>query len=739
MIDHKVRQKRDNGARPYPEAIWLEPEDEQVIMQTLAGVVKEDNLHVLAANICGDHLHLLLVCEEEEVPKIVGKLKAVCAKEYNRWKGNTTAITTRGHVHLSEETYGTAEITRGHVPLSKETDETAEITRGHVPLSKETDETATTRGPVHLSKEKEKSIPLWTQKFGCKEIIDNEQLQNTIDYIDHNRAKHKLPPHPTTSNKGTCPLVETIATFTCDIEQAFATEYKGGFDVVIGNPPYVRQELITPFKPFFEKQYKTFAGTADLYTYFIEKGVDELIHDKGLYSIIVGNKWMRARFASKLRLWMKEKEIVEMIDFGDLPVFENVAAYPVIITLKKKTSNTTNLFYACEPKSLNFGDLNLLVRNSRFKVDVNELQEDGWSLANRDTSTLIAKLKEVGTPLSQFVSKAIYYGIKTGFNDAFVIDGSKRDELIKADPKSAEIIKPFLAGRDVKRFYLDFQDAHLILIPSGFTNAKRGSSEPEQYLASIYPAVFSHLEKYEAQCRKRYDQGEYWWELRACAYYEAFEKTKIEVASISIKPAFSMSYDGHYSNDKTTIVGSDSKALLGVLNSAVSYFFIKNTASTKSGGFFEYKPMYISQFPIPKDIEKPALIELVDKIETELKNSNQTVAGFLQLLQSKFDLEKPSTKLQQWPSLDFKGFLAEVEKGRKASASTRGHVPLSKKEDYIPLPLAEQAQWMAYFNDEKAKANALQSEIDRIDKEIDAMVYQLYGLTPEEIAIVEQS
>lgn len=703
MIDHKVRLKRDNGTRPYPEAIWLELEDERIIAQTVAEIVKEDRLNVLALNICGDHMHLLLVCEEEEVPKIVGKIKAVSAKQYNRYVGKTNPASD------SDSDPDSDIATRGHVPLSKtRTEDASSETRGHVPLAKSVP--VTNIDLVTSSDPKSKSVPLWTQKFGCKDITSHEQLKNTVNYIENNRAKHELPHDKALQNH--------INSMVCGFDDAFDTEYKGGFDVVIGNPPYVRQELITPFKPYLEQHYQTFAGTADLYTYFIEMGVDKLIGDKGLYSIIVGNKWMRARFASKLRVWMKEKEIIELIDFGDLPVFENVAAYPVIVTLKKKTANADDFFYACEPKSLDFDDLNLLVKNTQFKVDSKELQDDGWSLVNKGTSDLLGKLKKAGTPLTQYVDKAIYRGILTGFNDAFVIDSSKREELIKADPKSAEIIKPFLAGRDVKRYYLDFQDRYLIFTRRGIDLSEY--SAISEYLETFRSNLEPKPKDWKGDWKGRKPGSYKWYEIQdSIDYYQEFEKTKIEVASISIKPAFSMSYDGHYSNDKTTIIGSDSKALLAILNSAVSYFFIKNTASTKSGGFFEYKPMYISQFPIPKDIEKPQLIAHAGRIETNLKNLNQTISDFLSLLQSNFDLPKPSTKLQQWHSLDFKSFLAELKKAK------------------VELTLPDEAKWMKYFNEEKAKANALQAEIDRIDKEIDRMVYQLYGLTEEEIKIVE--
>ena len=228
MITHKVREKRDNGLRPKAQPVWLEPEDELHITKTVAEIVKEDDLNALAYNICGDHMHLLVVCEEEEVPQIVGKIKASeLQRDTISETGNTTAIAIT--------------TTRGHVPLSEK------------------------------KKEKEKSTPLWTQKFGCKEITDSVQLGNTIEYIRNNRLKHELPSHAPSNNKGINPLVEkkdplveTIETFTCSYEHAYRTEYKGGFDVVIGNPPYVHLEAIKEvsdyslLSQFLEQHYANF-------------------------------------------------------------------------------------------------------------------------------------------------------------------------------------------------------------------------------------------------------------------------------------------------------------------------------------------------------------------------------------------------------------------------------------------------------------------------------------------------
>lgn len=508
-------------------------------------------------------------------------------------------------------------------------------------------------------------------------------------------------------------------------QEQFPTVFeKGGFDVVIGNPPYVRQELIAPFKPFLKKRYQTFAGTADLYTYFIEMGVDTLINNKGFYSIIVGNKWMRARFASKLRLWMKEKEIVELVDFGDLPVFKNVAAYPVIVTLKKKASNSSNLFYACEPKDLAFDDLNLLVKSTQYKVDADMLQDDGWSLVSKDSSYLLAKLKKVGITLSQYVNQAIYRGVLTGLNDAFVIDGNKKEELIKSDPNCAEVIKPFVAGRDIKRYRVDYKDTYLILLPSGYTNSKCQNENGWDYIAQNLPSIANHLLNYKDQLIKRSDQGEYWWELRACAYYDEFEKQKLLLPDISTRGNFVLdSTDGYFVVNTAYIIGNADKYLLGILNSKLVTFYYKNISPTVRGGYLRFIYQYLVDIPIakPENRKKQEFVSLIEGLQSKINIGATISKDFIKLLQSKFPIDKPSKKLQNWPQLDFKGFLAELKKKK------------------VKLSLDEEAEWLTYFNKKKTEANALQAEIDRVNKQIDQMVYELYGLSEEEINIVEAS
>ncbi len=204
MVDYKVREKRDNGVRPDANPIWLNAEDELLITKVIAEIVKEDQLNILAYNICGDHMHLLLVCEVDEVPKIMQKVKGRTSRAYHK---------------------------------NKEQDKEFSSDKGLKPL-------AQTPSLV----EKENSVHLWTQKFGCKEITGEEQLRNAVGYIQTNRDKHKL--QPIIDNKGVNSLVAEIESMCCDYEYAFRPEYKGGFDVVIGNPPYVRQEMLGEIKPY---------------------------------------------------------------------------------------------------------------------------------------------------------------------------------------------------------------------------------------------------------------------------------------------------------------------------------------------------------------------------------------------------------------------------------------------------------------------------------------------------------
>ena len=329
--------------------------------------------------------------------------------------------------------------------------------------------------------------------------------------------------------------IERINPF--DWEREFGEVFRrGGFDVVIGNPPYVRQEGLGKFKGYFQKHYKVYQGTADLYTYFVERGVSHL-RKGGIFSYIVANKWMRVNYGLPMRKWLKKQCIEEIIDFGDLQVFQGATTYPCIIRISKR--ELRRKFDVTQVKTLEFQKLEDYVREKHYSVNQSTLDDSGWSLVDEGTHALLDKLKRIGIPLGDYVEGKVYYGIKTGLNDAFVIDAQAREMLIAQDPKSLELIKPFLAGRDVKRYQQPESDKYLILMPRGWTKARSNNAkDASRWLMESYPAIANHLLPFAEAAQKRYDKGEYWWELRACDYYDEFGKPKIIYPNICKQPEF---------------------------------------------------------------------------------------------------------------------------------------------------------------------------------------------------------
>jgi hypothetical protein len=232
------------------------------------------------------------------------------------------------------------------------------------------------------------------------------------------------------------------------------------------------------------------------------------------------------------------------------------------------------------------------------------------------------KLKRKGIPLGDYVKGKIYRGVLTGLNEAFVIDEATKARLLAEDPRSAEIIKPFLAGRDVKRYQAPKGDKYLILFPKGWTTEKVGKLiEQEAFdgLKHLYPAIARHLEPFADQARKRADQGDYWWELRACDYYQEFEKEKIVYQVFQVKPAFFFDENGFIANNAVWIIPEGNKTLLGILNSKMGWFLIKNYCTAIQNGY-QLISKYLMQIPIPlKRMEKIEL--LVEEIQDSKRST----------------------------------------------------------------------------------------------------------------------
>ncbi|MEI8167514.1 MAG: Eco57I restriction-modification methylase domain-containing protein, partial [Chloroflexales bacterium] len=319
-----------------------------------------------------------------------------------------------------------------------------------------------------------------------------------------------------------------------------------GFDAVIGNPPYVRQEQLGPLKAYFQAAYpETYHGVADLFVYFFHQGV-KLLREGGKLGFIASNSWLRANYATPLRTFLRQQVTVEqLIDLGDNRVFADAPdLYPAIPLVRKATPPAD---HTAQVATFSRGEgVKAFERQIAAKlapVSIHDQQDSGWQLGTATQRHVLAKLMAGGTPLGDVVDGRLYSGVKTGLNEAFIIDQATHDLLVRADPGYAKVIKPLLRGEDLRPWYQENEGRWLILFPNHWTAQTFGAGLDEATawtkLRERHPFIAAHLEPFAAAGRARGDQGQYWWELRPCDYYAEFDQPKIIWPDISKFPRFS--------------------------------------------------------------------------------------------------------------------------------------------------------------------------------------------------------
>ncbi|MDU9716739.1 class I SAM-dependent DNA methyltransferase [Helicobacter pylori] len=434
-----------------------------------------------------------------------------------------------------------------------------------------------------------------------------------------------------------------------------------GFDCIIGNPPYIRQEQIKDIKPLLQKQYPDFYNsTADIYTYFFALAF-HLLKDKGFSAFITSNKYARAKYGAKLREWLlKKTTIVSYMELNALKVFESAAVDTSIISFIKQTPPKENSFNYYEPTPNDKDDLK---STPSLSMKQNALSTESFIFANATLLDLRDKIESIGTPLKDWDIQ-INYGIKTGANEAFIIPTEKREEILNACKTQEErerterLIKPILRGKDIKRYSYEWAGEWLINTHNGYTSALKSKIPPIDI--EKYPATKAHLDAHWDTIATRCDQGDTPYHLRNCAYLEDFEKEKIVYPCIMAKePCFVYEEKGFYAPAPANIITGDKieiKYITALLNSKCIYFAMRKFYM--GGGIEgELKTNNLEKIPIPQITEKNQ--ELVRKITDGTKQ-----------------------------------ILALKEKDPKANTQ-------------------------------------------KLEKEIDALVYQLYNLTDEEIKTIE--
>lgn len=391
-----------------------------------------------------------------------------------------------------------------------------------------------------------------------------------------------------------------------------------GFDCIIGNPPYIRQEQIKDLKPLLEKQYQDFYNsTADIYTYFFALSY-HLLKEKGFSAFITSNKYTRAKYGAKLREWLlKKTTIVSYMELNALKVFESAAVDTSIIHFIKQPPLKESDFKYYEPTPDDKDDLK---STPYLSMKQNALSTESFIFANATLLDLRDKIESVGTPLKDWDIQ-INYGIKTGANEAFIIPTEKRDEILNACKTQEErerterLIKPILRGKDIKRYSYEWAGEWLINTHNGYTSNLKSKIPPIDI--EKYPATKAHLDAHYDTIATRCDQGDTPYHLRNCAYLEDFEKEKIVYPETSQGAYFIYENSGIFLEKTVFMIVSDAynlKLLTALLNSKLITFYFKNFCGGcilgKSG--YQYNKHALEKIPIPQITEKNQ--ELADKI-----------------------------------------------------------------------------------------------------------------------------
>ena len=420
-----------------------------------------------------------------------------------------------------------------------------------------------------------------------------------------------------------------------------------GFDCVIGNPPYIQLQKMGADADALQKMnYETYERTGDIYCLFYEMGM-KLLKPGALLSFITSNKWMRAGYGKSLREHLSSKyNPTLLIDFANNKLFDSATVLVNILSLEKCGNQGHTLSCSVED-GFDVSKLSDYVQTravlSRFS------SSESWSILSDIERSIKAKIEAIGTPLKKWDIQ-INYGIKTGFNDAFTIDSTKRKDILDAcqteeeRQRTAEIIRPILRGRDIKRYGYEWADQFIIAtFPSRQYNIDDYPTLKEFLLSFGFERLEQTGKEYiidgeKVKARKKTSNK--WFETQdSISYWDEFSKPKIVWGNLNTRGSYAMAPENMFINAPACMIVPGSRYLLAMLNSKVADYYIRNLGVVRNGGFFEYKPMFVEQIPVPLPREEVvASIEVVFNSDAsdELKNSRleeiiESLFGFTEL------------------------------------------------------------------------------------------------------------
>jgi len=390
---------------------------------------------------------------------------------------------------------------------------------------------------------------------------------------------------------------------------------KKGFDIVIGNPPFVEHKKLRKISSVLKNEYITYSGTADLYVYFYEKGIN-LLSENGVLCLISSNKFVKTNYGLNLRKFLLNYRINSIVDFTRVHIFDALVS-SCIMVIQKVSFDNNNIVYIPTNDEIDISGLRGFILNNKIIVNQNSLTPDLWLLDNADLEYLKNKIDSNSTLMKDIEGVNVYRGVTTGYNPAFIIDNEERKYFINFDKKNEKIIKPLLQGRNIKKWNYFSTQEYLL-------NTEFDIDIPNDF---IY--IYKHLLSFENQLKVRSDQGRNWWNLRPCQYYSKFENEKIIWGLTADKWAFAYDDQKHYLPSNGYILTSEVipiKYLLSILNSRLMEFYFGFIGVMTAGGAFTLKHSTIQELPVKLNVNYNVIITLADFIIKEKKQNKDTSA-----------------------------------------------------------------------------------------------------------------
>ena len=462
--------------------------------------------------------------------------------------------------------------------------------------------------------------------------------------------------------------------------------------------------------------FETYNKSADLYCLFTEKGYS-LLKEGGMQSFIMPNKWMLVSYGKELRKFMAKTDLQQIINFGDVQFFDEATIYVCIFVTRKSDDNKGDVLALSLNQKTYHGDFLGEVPSQLAAYPSESFGEKEWIIQPKAHYEILRKMQK-GIALKD-MPISINYGIKTGYNDAFFIDEATWERLIAEDPKSSELIKPLLRGRDIQTWIPEWDGLYLINPHNGVKDAELAAINIDDY-----PVIKQHLDKFYDKLSKRIDKGVTPYNLRNCDYIGEFSKPKIMYPNMTSLFPFIYDEKGFFGNDKTFMITANDesvnlKYITAILNSKLCKLWIWYNCPELQGGTREIRKVYFENFRIPFDDNQQFLAEKTDQQMEHVRQLQEKRSRFLRRLKDNMEGIKITVALQTFDLMDFAGFLAELKKQK------------------IKLSLVQQDEWEEYFNQYREACQQFSAQIAETDQEIDQKVYHLYGLTYDEVLTVD--